>query len=65
MAVVIAPCEVLSIKYCEQPSRAIALKNISPVILFFITLYFVKDVKFTMRIFVGIIFTIIGIYLIT
>ena len=63
-AVFIAPCQILSIKNCSEPSRATSVVNLSSVFLFFVSLYFVKSVKFSGRILLGIILIISGVYLV-
>ena len=63
-AVIISPCQVLSIKYCKDPSHATAIINLSSLFLFFISLYFIKSVNFSFTKLFGIILTVIGVYLI-
>ena len=62
--IIISPCQLLSIKFCNEPSRATAIINLSSLFLFFISLYFIKSVKFSFTILFGIILTVVGVYLI-
>ena len=63
-AVIISPCQVLSIKYCKQPSRSTALQSLSSVVLFFLTLYLTHKATFDLKIFMGIILIGVGVFLI-
>jgi drug/metabolite transporter (DMT)-like permease len=63
-AIIITPCQLLSIKNCNEPSRATSVINLSSLFLFFVSLYFVKSMKFSFRILCGIILTVVGVYLV-
>lgn len=64
-AIIISPCQLLSLKECSNPGKSKAIVNLNTVFVFFMSLFFIKSQKFTMKVFIGIIFTAIGIYLIT
>lgn len=64
-AIIISPCQLLSLKECSNPGKSKAIVNLNTVFVFFMSLFFIKSQKFTMKVFIGIIFTAVGIYLIT
>lgn len=64
-AIIISPCQLLSLKECSNPGKSKAIVNLNTVFVFFMSLFFIKSLKFTMKVFIGIIFSAIGIYLIT
>ena len=64
-AIIISPCQLLSLKECSNPGKSKAIVNLNTVFVFFMSLFFIKSQKFTIKVFTGIIFTAIGIYLIT
>ena len=63
-AIIISPCQILSIKHFDNPGRSKAIVNLNSVIAFFLAFYFIKGVKFEMKTIFGIILAGIGIYLI-
>ena len=60
----ITPCEVMSIRSATNPGKARALTNMNFVVLFFVSVYFLKSEKMTAKKLGGIIITILGIYMI-
>ena len=64
-AIIISPCQLLSLKECSNPGKSKAIVNLNTIFVFFMSLFFIKSQKFTMKVFIGIIFSAIGIYLIT
>lgn len=64
-AIIISPCQLLSLKECSNPGKSKAIVNLNTVFVFFMSLFFIKSQKFTIKVFIGIIFSVIGIYLIT
>ena len=63
-AIIISPCQILSLKYCDNPGKSKAIVNLNTIIVFIISLFIIKNVKFEMKTFIGIICVVIGIYLI-
>ena len=63
-AIIISPCQVLSLKECDNPGKSKAIVNLNSVIAFFLAFYFIKSAKFEIKNIIGIIFVAIGIYLI-
>jgi len=63
-AIIISPCQVLSLKECDNPGKSKAIVNLNGVIVFFMSLYLLKDVKFETKTFLGILLAAIGVYLI-
>lgn len=62
--IIIAPCEVLSIKKSKNPGAARALTNLNTLFLFIVSIYFLKTEKVTMKKIIGILMTVGGIFLI-
>lgn len=63
-AIIISPCQILSLKYCDNPGKSKAIVNMNSIIAFFLAFYFIKDSKFDFKTIAGIILAISGIYLI-
>ena len=63
-AIIISPCQLLSLKYCKNPGQSKAIVNLNTIFLFFMSLYFIKSAQFTKKTFFGIILTTLGIYFI-
>ena len=63
-AIIISPCQILSIKHCDNPGKARSVVNLNGVIVFFASLFLLKNVKFKMKTFIGILLTVVGVYLI-
>ena len=63
-AIIISPCQVLSLKECDNPGKSKAIVNLNGVIVFFMSLYLLKDVKFETKTFLGILLAAVGVYLI-
>ena len=61
---IITPCEVLSVTKSKNPGTARALTNLNTVILFFVSVYFFKTEKITIQKIIGILMTLVGIFLI-
>ena len=64
-AIIISPCQLLSLKECNNPGKSKAIVNLNTIFVFFMSLLFIKSEKFTIKIFSGIVLTSIGIYLIS
>lgn len=64
-AIIISPCQLLSLKECSNPGKSKAIVNLNTIFVFFMGLFFIKSQKFTIKVFIGIILTAMGIYLIT
>ena len=45
-AIIISPCQILSLKYCDNPGKSKAIVNLNGIIVFLMSLYLLKDVKF-------------------
>ena len=63
-AIIISPCQILSLKYCDNPGKSKAVVNMNSIIAFLLALYFIKESKFDLKTIAGIILAIAGIYLI-
>ena len=63
-AIIISPCQVLSLKECDNPGKSKAIVNLNGVIVFLMSLYLLKDVKFETKTFIGILLAAVGVYLI-
>jgi len=61
---IITPCEVMSIRSAKNPGKARALTSMNFVVLFFVSVYFMKSEKMTAKKLAGIILTIFGIFMI-
>ena len=64
-AIIISPCQLLSLKECSNPGKSKAIVNLNTIFVFLMGIYFIKSQKFTMKVFFGFILTSLGIYLIT
>ena len=63
-AIIISPCQILSLKYCDNPGKSKAIVNMNSIIAFFLAFYFIRGAKIDMKSIAGIILAIAGIYLI-
>ena len=63
-AIVISPCQFLSLKGCDNPGKSKAIVNMNSVIAFFLAIYFIKGVKLETKNIIGIILAAVGVYLI-
>ena len=63
-AIIIAPCQILSLKHCDNPGKSKAIVNLNSIVAFFLAFYFIKGSKFEMKTVFGIILVAIGVYLI-
>ena len=63
-ALIIAPCQLLAIKNCDNPGKSKAIVNLNSVIAFFLAIYFIRGTKFQLRTILGISLAALGVYLI-
>ena len=63
-AIIISPCQFLSLKTCDNPGKSKAIVNMNSVIAFFLALYFIRGTKMTMKSVFGIILASFGVYLV-
>ena len=63
-AIIISPCQFLSLKECDNPGKSKAIVNMNSVIAFFLAIYFIKGVKLETKNIIGIILAAVGVYLI-
>lgn len=63
-AIIISPCQLLSLKYCKNPGQSKAIVNLNTIFLFLMSIYFIKSAEFTKKTFLGISLTTAGIYFI-
>jgi len=63
-AIIISPCQFLSLKNCDNPGKSKAIVNLNSVFAFIFAIYFIRGSKFEMKTALGIVFAGIGIYLI-
>ena len=59
--IVISPCEVLSLKHCQNPGQSKAIINLNTLVVFFLGIVVLKD-QFSLKKLGGILLTLIGIY---
>ena len=63
-AIIIAPCQILSLKHCDNPGKSKAIVNLNSIVAFFLAFYFIKGSKLEMKTVFGIILVAIGLYLV-
>ena len=63
-AVIISPCQFLSLKTCDNPGKSKAVVNMNSIIAFMLALYFIKGTKITSKSVFGIILASVGVYLV-
>lgn len=63
-AVIISPCQFLSLKTCDNPGKSKAIVNMNSIIAFILALYFIKGTKITAKSIFGIILAAFGVYLV-
>ena len=63
-AVIISPCQFLSLKDCDNPGKSKAIVNMNSVIAFILAIFFIRGTKIEMRKFIGIFLAALGVYLI-
>ena len=63
-AIIISPCQLLSLKECKNPGKSKAIINLNTIFLFIMSLLFLKSEKFNIKSLIGIILTSVGVYLI-
>ena len=63
-AIIISPCQFLSLKECDNPGKSKAIVNMNSVIAFFLAIYFIKGAKLETKNIIGVILAAFGVYLI-
>jgi drug/metabolite transporter (DMT)-like permease len=63
-AIIISPCQFLSLKTCDNPGKSKAIVNMNSIIAFILALYFIKGTKITAKSVFGIILAAFGVYLV-
>ena len=63
-AVIISPCQFLSLKDCDNPGKSKAIVNMNSVIAFILAIFFIRGTKIELRTFIGIFLAALGVYLI-
>ena len=63
-AIIISPCQFLSLKDCDNPGKSKAIVNMNSVIAFFLAMYFIRGTKIEMKTLIGISLASLGVYLI-
>jgi len=63
-AIIISPCQFLSLKDCDNPGKSKAIVNMNSVIAFFLAIYFIKGAKLETKNIIGVILAAFGVYLI-
>lgn len=63
-AIIISPCQILSLKYCDNPGKSKAIVNMNSIIAFFLAFYFIRGATIDIKTITGIILATAGIYLI-
>jgi hypothetical protein len=48
-AIIISPCQFLSLKDCDNPGKSKAIVNMNSVIAFILALYFIRETKVEMK----------------
>jgi hypothetical protein len=48
-AVIISPCQFLSLKDCDNPGKSKAIVNMNSIIAFILAIYFIKGTKLEMN----------------
>ena len=56
--------KILALRNCDNPGKSKAIVNLNSIIAFFLALYFIRGSKFEIKSFIGILFAVVGIYLI-
>ena len=64
-SLIISPCQTLSLKNCSSPEKSKAVVNMNSVFIFIFGLFIYKKADIDIKNIVGIILTIVGIYLLT
>ena len=62
-AIIISPCQYLSLQKCDNPGKSKAIVNLNSIIAFFVAIYFIKGSKLDYRNVLGVILAAIGVYL--
>ena len=64
-AIIISPCQTLSLKNCPSPEKSKAVINMNSIFIFIFGLFIYKNAKIDIKNIIGIILTIVGIYLLS
>lgn len=62
-AIIISPCQVLSLKNCDNPGKSKAIVNLNSLFTFFFALFFIKGIKLDIKSLIGILLASFGVYL--
>ena len=63
-AIIISPCQFLSLKTCDNPGKSKAIVNMNSVIAFILAIFFIRGTKIEMKTLIGISMAALGVYLI-
>lgn len=63
-AIIISPCQFLSLKTCDNPGKSKAIVNMNSIIAFFLAIYFIRGTKLTKKSIIGVILAAFGVYLV-
>jgi uncharacterized membrane protein len=63
-AIIISPCQFLSLKDCDNPGKSKAIVNMNSVIAFVLAIFFIRGTKLEMKSISGILLASLGVYLI-
>lgn len=63
-AIIISPCQFLSLKTCDNPGKSKAIVNMNSIIAFFLAIYFIRGTKLTTKSIIGVILAAFGVYLV-
>ena len=62
-AIIISPCQVLSLKTCDNPGKSKAIVNLNSLFAFFFALFFIKGIRLDIKSLFGILLASFGVYL--
>ena len=62
-AIIISPCQILSLKTCDNPGKSKAIVNLNSLFAFFFALLFIKGIQLNIKTLIGIILASFGVYL--
>lgn len=63
-AVIISPCQFLSLKDCDNPGKSKAIVNMNSIIGFILAIFFIRGTKIETKTFIGIFLAALGVYII-
>ena len=63
-AIIISPCQFLSLKDCDNPGKSKAIVNMNSVIAFVLAIFFIRGAKLELKSISGILLASLGVYLI-